>query len=116
MVKATMAVGDPQGRTFEELELIVNSAATFTALPREMLSRLGVPVAWTMPADLPDGSTAPVDVGQTMVRLAGKLFTTQVVFAGEDAPALMGMVTLGQALLAVEPESGRLVPVNALRL
>lgn len=108
-------VGDPQGRNFQEVELTAGTGSTFTALPAKMLHELGVPVDETVLSDLADGSTAPVDVGWTMVRLAGKTFPTNVIFAGEEEPLLLGVVTLEQALLAVDPVHSRLVPVHALR-
>ena len=36
-VKVTMAVGSPQGRLFEDLEVTVDTGSTFTAVPRELL-------------------------------------------------------------------------------
>ena len=112
---ATIEVGDPQGRDFLEVQLTVDTGSTFTALPAKMLRELGVPVDETVSSDLADGSTTPVDTGWTMVRLAGKTFPTNVVFAGEDEPCLLGVVTLEQALLAVDPVHGRRVPVNVQR-
>ena len=57
-VKVTIAVGDPQGQMFEDLEVTVDTGSTFTAVPRELLSRMGVPVlrpksACRSPANLP---------------------------------------------------------------
>ena len=43
-VKVTIGVGDPQGQRFETLEVTVDTGSTFTAVPRELLQRLGVPV------------------------------------------------------------------------
>lgn len=114
-VLVTIEVGDPQGRNFREIELTVDTGSTFTALPATMLRQLGVPVDETVPSDLADGSTTPVDIGWTMVKVAGKTFPTNVIFAGENEPGLLGVVTLEQALLAVDPVHGRLVPVNARR-
>ena len=114
-VTVTIDVGGPQGRNFHEVELTVDTGSTFTALPAKMLHELGVPVDRTVSSDLADGSTAPVDIGWTMVKLAGKTFPTNVIFAGENEPSLLGVVTLEQALLAVDPVHDRLVPVNALR-
>ena len=114
-VNVTIEVGDPQGRNFQEVELTVDTGSTFTALPAEMLRRLGVPVDETVPSDLVDGTTAPVDIGWTMVRLEGKTFPTNVIFAADEEPWLLGVVTLEQALLAVDPVHGRLVPVNVQR-
>ena len=40
----TIGVGDQQGRQFEDLEVTVDTGSTFTAVPRALLQRLGVPV------------------------------------------------------------------------
>ena len=114
-VTVTIEVGDPQGRNFQEIELTVDTGSTFTALPAMMLHELGVSVDETVPSDLADGSTIPAEIGWTMVRLEGKTFPTNVKFAGENEPYLLGVVTLEQALLAVDPVHQRLVPVNAQR-
>ena len=114
-VLVTIEVGDPQGRDFREIELTVDTGSTFTALPATMLRELGVTVDETALSDLADGSTTPVDIGWTMVKVEGKTFPTNVIFAGENEPVLLGVVTLEQALLAVDPVHGRLVAVNAKR-
>ena len=114
-VTVNIEVGDPQGRNFQEIELMVDTGSTFTALPAKMLHELGVPVDETVPSDLADGSTIPADIGWTMVRLEGKTFPTNVIFAGENEPCLLGVVTLEQALLAVDPVHQRLTPVNVQR-
>ena len=41
----TIGVGDQQGRKFEDLEVTVDTGSTFTAVPRALLQRLGVPVS-----------------------------------------------------------------------
>ena len=57
-----------------------------------------------------------VDIGWTMVRLEGNTIATQVNFAEEGEPPLLGMVTLEEALLAVDPVGQRLIPVDVERL
>ena len=57
-VTATIEVGDPQGRNFQEIELEVDTGSTYTALPREMLQALGVPINRSEQARLADGSPA----------------------------------------------------------
>ena len=66
----TIGVGDQQGRQFEDLEVTVDTGSTFTAVPRALLQRLGVPVRRSAPSRLADGSSVPVDIGWTVVRLA----------------------------------------------
>ena len=115
-VKVTMAVGDPQGRMFEDLEVTVDTGSTYTAVPRELLSRLGVPVERSLPSETADGRVVPVDVGRTTIRLEGLEFPTPVIFAEEGEPSLLGVVALEEAALAVDPLAGRLIPANLLRL
>ena len=110
-VTVTIEVGDPQGRNFREIELEVDTGSTYTALPREMLESLGVPVNWTMPARLADGSEQPVEVGWTQIRVAGKQLPTPVIFAEEGEPSLLGVVTLEEAALGVDPLNNELMPV-----
>ena len=109
-------LGIQQGRQFEDLEVTVDTVSTFTAVPRALLQRLGVPVRRSARSRLPDGSSVPVDIGWTVVRLEDQTFATQVIFAEENQPSLLGVVTLEDALLAVDPVGQRLVPVEAERL
>ena len=114
-VTTTIEVGDPQGRNFREIELEVDTGSTFTALPRVMLEALGVPVNRTERSRLADGTAQAVEVGDTTIRLEGKQFITTVIFAEEGEPSLLGVVTLEQALLAVDPVNNELIPVEAKR-
>ena len=114
-VKVTIGVGDPQGRQFEDIEVTVDTGSTYTAVPRELLQRLGVPVERSLPAETADGRTVPVDVGETTIILEGFRFHTPVLFAEEGEPSLLGVVSLEQAALAVDPLAGRLIPANLLR-
>ena len=109
----TIAVGNQQGEQLEDLEVTVDTRSTFTAVPRAVLERLGVPVNRRARSRMADGRTMPVDIGWTMVRLEGQLLPTQVTFAGEGEPPLLGAVTLEEALLAVDPVGQRLIPVDA---
>ena len=114
-VTVTIGVGDRQGRQFEELEVTVDTGSTYTAVPREMLQRLGVRVERSMPSVTADGRIVPVDGAHTTIRLEGLEFPTPVIFADADEPSLLGVVSLGQAALVVDPVAGRLAPTNLLR-
>lgn len=111
----TIGIGDRQGRQFEELEVTVDTGSTCTAVPRAMLQRLEVPVERSLPSKTTDGRIVPVDIGYTIIRLEGLRFPTPVIFAEEDEPSLLGVVSLEEAALAVNPLEGRLIPTNLLR-
>ena len=115
-VKVTIGVGDPQGRQFEDVEVVVDTGSTYTAVPRQLLQRLGVPVERSLPSEIADGRILPVDVGEATIRLEGLEFSTPVIFAEGGETNRLGMVSLGEAAHTVDPLAGRLIPANLLRL
>lgn len=54
--RITVEIGDPRGQRFESVEMLVDTCATFTKAPRELLEELGVPVEGAYIAELADGS------------------------------------------------------------
>ena len=42
--RITVEIADPRGQRFEAVEMLVDTGATFTKAPRDLLERLGVPV------------------------------------------------------------------------
>jgi len=115
ILKITVQVGNPEATVFEDLEVTVDTGSSYTAVPGVMLERLGVAVDDSAPSILANGSEVPVDVGETTIRLERRQFHTPVIFAGEGEPALLGVVTLEQARLAVDPLGQKLVPTPLLR-
>ena len=112
----TIEVGDTRGVRFEAVEVMVDTGSTYTAIPGDLLRRLGVPVAEIAQSEIADGSMAPIEVGDTIIRLEGRQFPTPVIFGGDGEPCLLGVMALERARLAVDPVNGRLIPVNVLRL
>ena len=115
-VKVTLEIGDPQGLQFEELDVTAGTRSTYTAVPRATLDRLGVPVQRSLPSETVDGRTVHVDVGVTIIRLEGIEIHTPIIFAEPNEPSLLGVVSLEEAALAVDPVTGRLIPKNLLRI
>ena len=115
-LKVTIAVGDSQGRQFEELDVTVYTGSTYTTVPRAMLNMMGDPGRKVTPSETADGSIVPVDVGEATIRLQGLQFHTPVIYAEENEPSLLGVVSLEQTALGVDPLAGRLIPTNLLRL
>ena len=109
----TIEVGDLRGEQFEPVQVMVETGATFTTVPTEVLRRLGVSPQRSMPARLADGTIIEDQVSDTIIRLEGQTFYTPVTFGKEGEPNLLGVVALETALLAVDPEDQRLVPTIA---
>lgn len=95
---------------------MVDSGATYTALPRSILAGLGVTPHDRRTFVLADGSRVEQDFGQTWLRLDRREGVSPVVFAGEGSLPLLGAVTLEIFGLGVDPVNGRLMPVEAFML
>jgi clan AA aspartic protease len=109
--RVPVEIGDPAGSTFEEVQALVDTGATYTSVPAPLLRRLGVTPYDRLMFLQADGNTFEREIGETKVRINGKTVTTIVIFAEEEAPCLLGAYTLEGLLLAPDPVNRRLVPV-----
>ena len=112
--RITIEIGDQAGHRFVEIDALVDTGTNFTKAPRTLLESLDIPVDRNYTAVLADGRRVPRQQGWAMIRLEGQEFPTAVTFGEEGEPVLLGAIALEHALLAVDPRSQRLVPVNAL--
>ena len=62
-----------------------------------------MPVERSLPSEMAEGRILPVDVGETAIRLEGLQFHTPVIFAEAGEPCLLGVVSLEEATLALDP-------------
>jgi predicted aspartyl protease len=106
-----MEVGGSETGSFERVEALVDTGATYTVLPGTLLRSLGVVPHTRAPFVVADGREIELDIGRAWIRLESRHELTLVVF-GEVA--LVGAFTLEALRLAPDPISQRLVPVPAL--
>ena len=109
-------IGDLAGARFEAVQAVVDTGSTLTAVPRELLERLGIKPVRRERFRIANGAVVQNDVGDAIVRLAGKQGTTPVIFNEPGEPVLLGAVTLDAFLLAVDPVHETLVSVEGLRI
>ena len=112
----TIGVGDPSGSRFEPVEMLVDTGSTYTMLPASVLRSIGVAPVETLRFRLADGRRVEREVGDTFVQIDNRVRPCPVVFADEDAHALLGAVTLEIFGLAADPVNRRLVPVELLAM
>jgi len=112
--RVTADIGDPRGERYEALEVLVDTAATYTWVPRSILERLGVTPAFRFPFILADGRRIEREMAETRIRLDGQSRTTLVVFGDEGTLPLLGAYTLEGFGLAADPVNRRLIPVPGL--
>lgn len=108
-------IGDPQSNTFEPVDALVDTGSTNTAIPGSVLRRLGVTPQYRDRFELADDSVVALDVGRSWVKVNGRQEFTQVVFAEEGTEPRLGMITLEEMGLGVDPIRQTLVPVPKKR-
>jgi predicted aspartyl protease len=109
--RVEIGVGASEHERFESVEVLVDTGATYTVLPRTFLDGLGVVPHTRAPFVIADGSEIELDIGRAWIRIDGHHEYSLVVFG--DA-ALLGAFTLEALRLAPDPVGRRLVPVPAL--
>ncbi len=107
-------VGDLAGVRSVQVEALVDTGASDTVLPQDVLRELGITTLDQFTYSLADGRVVEYDVGEARLRLEGRERTTQVVFGPEGVTPLLGATTLQIFHLGVDPITERLVPVQGL--
>lgn len=110
----SMQVRGPSGADFQPVDALVDTGASHTMLPSNLLATLGVDVIEQVTFQLADESTVEYDVGEAPIRLDGRERTTLVVFGPEGAEPLLGATTLQLFNMAVDTVGERLFSVPGL--
>lgn len=92
-----------------EVECIVDTGATLTVIPAEVLAEAKVQPVRKVKLHLADGREIIRNCGHAVLLLDGERIAEDVVFGEKDDPPLLGVRTLEGAALMVDPESMKLV-------
>ena len=112
--RISLEIGTLSGERFERIEALVDTGATYSCVPREILDRIGARSEEEWPFVLADGRTVSYPIGTARVRLSGRSRLTVVVFGEPGSEPLIGAVTLEEFGLAADPVHRRLIPVPGL--
>ena len=89
-----LEVGDFDGRRFEELDALVDTGATYTSVPRDVLQRLGVTPDEEANFILANGQSVRMDMAWVRTRLNGREPPTTVIIGDPGSNELLGAFTL----------------------
>ncbi len=106
-------IGDPDGREFVVVNALVDTGATYSAMPASLLRRLGVQPRATRRFSLADERVARLPVGAAPMRLGGQEWAVQVAFAPDDMRPQLGSTTMDAFGVVPDFEKGRLVQADA---
>lgn len=111
-----MLGADGAAGSSESIQVLADTGATLTLLPREVLSRLGIKPAGTAQGSFANGQKGVREIGEARLRVEGHELTTRVMFGEASDARLLGLVVLESLGLAVDPARRRLVPSDFLLL
>lgn len=97
-----------------QVDALVDTGATFTILPANLLRRLGITAIRQGAFRLADDRVVQRDIGEAIVRVGDREVTSLVVFGEEGSGAILDAYSLEGLLLAVDPAGKRLVPAEGL--
>ena len=100
----------PTGRV-EEVELVVDTGATLTVVPRSLAERLELKTTRSQNVVIAGGQRDIWPIAEARLALNGHETTTPC-FIAPEGPALLGAVALESLFLAVDPVGKRLIPVD----
>lgn len=94
-----------------ELEFLVDSGAMYTVVPRSVLAELGIMPHSQRTFTLADGRQVTWGVGNAMFTLGDRQGASSVVFGEDKGPFLLGVVTLEELGLGLDPIRKQLVSI-----
>lgn len=107
----TIQIANLDGERYEDVEVMVDTGATTTVVPRSILQDLGVRPTVTRTFEYAGGQRVELDMGEARARVDGRDTITWVIFGEEGTSPLLGAYTLEGVLLGVDPYNERLIPV-----
>ena len=96
-----------------DVTLLVDTGAIYTVLPRSLLEELGVKPIGKRRFRLAGGRIVEKEIGLIGIEIGGQAIHTIIVF-GDEGTYLLGVVTLEELGLQVDPVSGELKPLELL--
>ncbi|MFN3422070.1 MAG: aspartyl protease family protein [Armatimonadota bacterium] len=112
--RVPIEIGPMDQSRFERIGALVDTGATYTVVPRDVLERLGITPQLRRRFRVADGRTLELDMAWVCIKAEGETAFTLCIFGEAGMDALLGAVTLEELGLGVDPVNQRLVPVELL--
>ena len=115
-VHVTVQVSSPSNPQEErEIELLVDTGAILSVIPRQMLEERGVPALGSR-RFRGFGGVPQRDTAALLIRYNGDVTGTTAIFGEADDTPILGVTALGSLGYQVDPTSGELKPTDLLLL
>jgi predicted aspartyl protease len=113
----TLQVANPATpNSASSLQLLVDTGATLSSMPRPFLQSIGVLPGMTRAFLLADGRRVYRETGSVLATIDGVTMPIPVMFADEHNPPVLGATALEILGFAVDPIAKKLLPRDLLAL
>jgi clan AA aspartic protease len=117
MFQVKVGLANPSApERLREVELLVDTGATLSWVPAEILKGLGVAAVSRFEFQLADGRVLEREVGAALFRINGRKLVIPVAFGEPGEEAVLGATALEALGFAVDPIEMKLVPRKLLAL
>jgi len=106
--RVVVEIGNRVGERFVTIEALVDTGATYTWVPRDVLGTLGVVPDEGWPFILADGREVRYPMGWMQIKIGGRAQPTIVVFGEPGSEPILGVLSLEEFRLAADSVPGRL--------
>ncbi len=103
-----IAFGNIDGGDLREVEVLVDTGATHTVLPDEMLRQMSIDPKDTRTINFANGESETWPIGEARIAYAGREWPCPVLFSPHDQ-RLLGATTLETFSLRVDPANQELI-------
>ena len=91
---------------------LVDTGASYTVIPADILDELGINRERTRTFSLADGSQLELAIGWTEMELLGETASVYVIFGADSRKVLLGAMALEAFALAADAKNHRLIPAE----
>lgn len=117
ITEIAVEISNPRDQTqWRKLDLIADTGAIFSVIPRLTLEQLGIIPYADETFHLADGSEIRRQLGDVFIRIDGKARTVPTIFGEPTDTPLLGVTALEILGYAVDPRTRKLEPTKMLLL
>ena len=107
----SIQIGNQSREMFEVLDAWVDTGASYTLIPKDIMERLGHVPTHHRPFRLADGNTVELGLCQAPLRIGEETVMVSCVFGDDRSEALLGATALEELGLGVDPVNHTLIPI-----
>ncbi len=92
-----------------EVKALVDTGATFPALPKEIITELALPSLGEHPAETAEGAGKVELVANAIIKIEDRIAQSPIITRPKGTTPLIGVVALEQMGYKVDPTTGKLI-------